>query len=48
LPGCTLDETNRCKLEICEDFTFTTDEDCQKAKSGCTTNGTKCVLRTSC
>ncbi|CAD8167875.1 unnamed protein product [Paramecium pentaurelia] len=48
LPECTLDENNRCKLEICEDFTFTSDDECQKAKAGCTTNGTICVLRTSC
>ncbi|CAD8155977.1 unnamed protein product [Paramecium octaurelia] len=46
--GCTLDESSKCKLEICEDFIFTTDDECQKAKAGCTTNGTKCVLRTSC
>ncbi|CAD8128328.1 unnamed protein product [Paramecium sonneborni] len=47
-PGCTMDETSKCKLEICEDFIFTTDDDCQKQKQGCTTNGTKCVLRTTC
>ena len=43
-----MDLAIRCKIQVCEDFIFTNDTDCQKAKSGCTTNGVNCVTRTQC
>ncbi|CAD8160435.1 unnamed protein product [Paramecium octaurelia] len=55
--GCIVDKNNRncafqpsCNVLQCSDApqSYSTDQDCRNFKSECTTNGSGCVLRTTC
>jgi len=47
MKGCTMELIN-CKNKLCEDFAYTTDDQCKSALSKCTTDGIKCIPRSTC